>query len=680
VTAGTGLEPFALADGEQRQFALTSFGPKTITQQAPAGWSLAELSCTGDANAETDRVTGHVSVHVDAGDAIRCLYHNQRDATVTVRHETEPESGAEFGFTGTFGDWSLGDGERTFTVAAGSFGDVTLTQLPREDWTSAAPDCSGDAEAGTAGLTATLDVDPGERISCRFQSLQHATVTVVLDSDPDDGPVVSYTGTLGAFALEGDAAHAFPAVTPHRFGPAIITQHPVAGWAPSPPQCTGDADAVPEAHAVTLDIDAGEQIECRFAVTGPAPVPGIFPETSSFIGPFADGTGNLYTVTEASRTLFRPAIRKSEDGGRTWTEVDSGNRPSTDDLESVSLVQDGTRIHMLHQRSGYRVYYNSFNTSDASERPDAWVARDEQLFAGAGTPRDQSVSLVARRDGGLVAFYVISDREIAYRIKPPDGQWGAQAILDTAPSGRLLTQVLAERSSVDDTIHVAYQDHGGSSSVPSRILVRSLAPDAMLSAPVTVATDAISGSSGYKAMPNRGLAVLAGTAGDRLYVAWRRTDGRLVGSAVDGGVAAPPEVISDLRTYQNPLSVLSNQVVATMAPDAATAALAALYADDVSHDLWSDVRAGAWGTDSEGLDGTDVMAISANLVTHRGGTVLGVLFDEETGVVNEGAVHYVEFERSDVFEAERKYGASECIDPAWSSMRPAAGSSDSTGG
>jgi hypothetical protein len=188
----------------------------------------------------------------------------------------------------------------------------------------------------------------------------------------------------------------------------------------------------------------------------------------------------------------------------------------------------------------------------------------------------------------------------------------------------------------------------------SSILYRALGPDDVLSPPVTVASNAVSGSSAYKAMPNRGLVVLGAGGEDRVHVAWRRLDQRLVGAeiAVRDAVPTlgPEELISDAVTYQNPLGVLSNQVVGALAPDTAAGTLHALYADQATHDLWGDVRATTFGADRELLDDTDVMAISANVFAHAaangGRKVLGIVFDQVTGIADQGAVHYTEVELS----------------------------------
>lgn len=59
----------------------------------------------------------------------------------------------------------------------------------------------------------------------------------------------------------------------------------------------------------------------------------------------------------------------------------------------------------------------------------------------------------------------------------------------------------------------------------------------------------------------------------------------------------------------------------------------AVYADAVTHDLWAAKRTDeTWGTDTEAVDGTNAMHVSANVITHHDGTVLGFIWSEDAGV------------------------------------------------
>jgi hypothetical protein len=374
------------------------------------------------------------------------------------------------------------------------------------------------------------------------------------------------------------------------------------------------------------------------------PIPGIYPETSSYIGPFADKKGNLYTVTElGDGSNPDPCIRKSTDGGLTWTEVDEA-RPTQDDLESLWLVQDGTRIHMVHQRSGYRVFYNSFDTSDAPVNSDKWFTKNQEVAPPTSGPEDQSASLVARSDGTLVAFYQASLTQHAYKIRSPPGDWGPPTLVDTT-DGKKFSQIQAVKALKSDRIHIVYKN-----STDQTVVYRTLDDGNVLGPAQTIG---IGVSTRIHALGNHGIVVTDAAGVERVYTAWtRQSDKHLVGVAIDDGVVGPVQTISTKPVYEDPDSVASFATVSSLAagPDGD---VHAVYSDGPSdttgeHDLWYATRspAGTWSTPGKALDNTDVMAISANVYTHSpshgGRKVLGVVFDKETGISDMGAVHYTE--------------------------------------
>jgi hypothetical protein len=376
----------------------------------------------------------------------------------------------------------------------------------------------------------------------------------------------------------------------------------------------------------------------------PVVIGGVYPESNSFIGPFRDGNGSLYTVTELSAADPRPCIRKSTDGGRTWTEVDPANRPSHDDLESLWLVQEGTRIHVLHQRSGtsspMRVSYHSFNTSDAPSNPDSWQTKDE-VVALPG-PDNQAVSLVQRSNGDLLAFYRTTpsgaDQRIAWRKKQTGGSWGPETLVDSAP-GKSFTQVGAVRGA-NDRIHIFYKN-----DTDSAIWHRSLDSGDTLSPAETVNDTAT--STDDETMINPVYLDAAGT--ERVMAAWKRSsDGLLVGAVIENdGAPQAEEPISDVPVYEDPVRVTSLQAVASLAADDAANEIHAVYSDDARHGLWRDVRGDRmWGRDIQVVDGAEAEIISANVFTQSPGNgghkVVGIVFDANTGLAD-NEVFYTDF-------------------------------------
>ena len=140
----------------------------------PALWSLTSLVCS------EGTVTGATaSLTVDPGDVITCTYTNSRDATVTIVKDAVPNAAQDFAFTGSFGPFSLDDdadptlpASRTFTVSGTAFGAKTVSETAVVRWELTQISCIGDTEA-TVSLptrTVTLDVDPGETITCTYRN------------------------------------------------------------------------------------------------------------------------------------------------------------------------------------------------------------------------------------------------------------------------------------------------------------------------------------------------------------------------------------------------------------------------------------------------------------------------------------------------------------------------------
>jgi hypothetical protein len=374
------------------------------------------------------------------------------------------------------------------------------------------------------------------------------------------------------------------------------------------------------------------------------------------IGPITDSNGNLYTVTELEALDPRPCLRKSTDGGRTWTEVDAANRPSHDDLESVSLVKDRSKpylVHMLMQRSGTnRVSYNSFNMSDAPSAQDTWQIKNEVVaIPGANqndpatdsTPRDEWVSLVQRSNGDLIAFYATSKtvpgptgkEQIGYKVSS-GGVWGPEQLLPGASPTDSYTQAVAEMGD-GDVAHVFYKN-----DATERILYRTLDANGTWGATKDLTLHGTNSSDHIIATPVAHLHVVRPADGkvvERFVVGWKNSSDRTLHGTVidDGALVQTDTAISDVPVLSNPGSTQSVQTVAGFVADDESDEVYAVYSDDATHDLHYDVlpASGAWGRDFKALSAYEVMEIEPIVFTHRptdgGANVLGVLFDDNIG-------------------------------------------------
>jgi hypothetical protein len=658
-------------------FSTTGLDPlgtlMSVTGTPVDGWTQADIFCDRDDEAFWDAEAHFAELVVQPGEHIECHFRSERDATLTVVHDARPDSAQDFTFTtpgrkdpGSFTldddpDPALAD-RKVFTVSGRRFGTWVISAGEVEGWGLSDLSCTGDSEAEEIEPgTVELNIGIAEEIECRFVHSRDASVTLVHDTQPDSGQDYEFAAAgvqLQDFTLDDDADPTMPAqraftVSATGFGPKTITQAAVAGWSLAELSCTGDPQSAQNRaqRSVALVVDPGESIVCRFVSRRTGDVGGVYPEASNFIGPFRDGNGNLYTVTELTAATPRPVIRKSTDGGRTWNEVDGANRPTHSDLESVWMVQDGTRIHVLHQRSGSlttatRVSYHSFNTSDAATSPDTWQIKNQVVHvpALATNPDNQSVSLVQRSNGDLLAFYrtdasgpAQSDPErVAWRKKPAGGTWGAETIVDSTP-GKSFTQVAAVRGA-NDKVHIFYKN-----DTDSAVWHRSLDVGNTLSA-AEVVNDSPTSREDH-AMSNPAYVDAVGT--ERVTIAWKRaSDAALVGAVIDNDeTPQAEEVISDSAVYENPDRVESFQPVAALAADQATQKFHAVYSADATHDLWMDARNGGWGVDVPMVEATDAEIVSSNIFSHSAGNgghkVIGTVFDVNTGLID-NEVFYTE--------------------------------------
>ena len=189
-TTGAGLSDFSLDDDADATLSNTKvftvegnqLGEKSVTEQASAGWSLTDVTCS---QGTVDGAT--VTVDLAAGDDVTCTYVNKKDATVTIVKDAVPNDAQDFAYTTTgagLSGFSLDDdanatlsNTKVFRVSGADFGSKTVTESAQAGWDLTALECSeGTENLGTR--TATLSVNPGDAITCTFTNTKRASVTV----------------------------------------------------------------------------------------------------------------------------------------------------------------------------------------------------------------------------------------------------------------------------------------------------------------------------------------------------------------------------------------------------------------------------------------------------------------------------------------------------------------------
>ena len=298
-----GLSNFGpMGNGDTQAFPSLAVGAGfTVTEDAPAGWNLTGLQCSGPGSTSVtaSQATGTVSsTGLDVGDDVRCDFVNTKTPTqpavLTVVKQVDPARTAppfEFtlqGFGVQAGDQAFslqpdatGDARRTITVVpedAGSTYALDESALPG-GWDFSRVTCRIDERpvAGLTGPDIQITLLPGSSASCTFVNKPQARFTVVKKVSVADGQAgadqtFAFTQTgLGAFGPLGNGdTQTFADLTN---GSAIsVTETAIDGWS-SAITCTGTGS---ERYAVsdggrtvapTGGVASGDDVTCLYTNT-----------------------------------------------------------------------------------------------------------------------------------------------------------------------------------------------------------------------------------------------------------------------------------------------------------------------------------------------------------------------------------------------------------------------------
>jgi len=172
-----------------KAFTDVSPGSYTVTETVPAGWDLTDLSCNDpDGGTTWDVDTGIVTMDVDAGETIDCVYQNTKHGTLIVEKQTLPDGDTtSFEFTGNLSG-NLTDGQQ-LTVSDNFASTISSQEVVPADWNLVNIVCSGATDSlveigGTPGFVAgdtsiVVLPAPGETVHCVFTNQKQSSITVV---------------------------------------------------------------------------------------------------------------------------------------------------------------------------------------------------------------------------------------------------------------------------------------------------------------------------------------------------------------------------------------------------------------------------------------------------------------------------------------------------------------------
>lgn len=193
ITFSGDLGPFVLSDPGNSQHPYDGPGGRlyVVQEQIPAGWTVTNILCSGDADSGSiiDLAAGTVQIDLDAAEFINCTFINQPPIIPTGRieiiHQAQPATGQPFAYTGDLGDFELSDPssrQRHFNeVRAGTY---AIAEVIPPGWMLQQITCRGDSDNGTvtdvADAATIIDLDADETISCTFANVETAPPPVVV--------------------------------------------------------------------------------------------------------------------------------------------------------------------------------------------------------------------------------------------------------------------------------------------------------------------------------------------------------------------------------------------------------------------------------------------------------------------------------------------------------------------
>jgi DNA-binding beta-propeller fold protein YncE len=262
VTGPVNPPMFEVGDGQAQTFASLPPGSYSIEETQQAGYELASATCS-DGSPVTN-------VDIASGETVTCTFTNDRQSSIVVVKDAQPDDPQDFSFTAGGGlspssfqlddDGNESNGlarSRTFSGLTPASG-YSLSEASEPGW-------DGTATCSDGSPPSNIDLGPAEVVTCTFTNRKRGSITLNLDTQPDNPQDFSFTTTGGlspsSFDLDDDGNNGNDLSNTISFTdiPAThysIDQVPVPGWIQEEGTCTNGSDV--------SDIDLGpdEHITC----------------------------------------------------------------------------------------------------------------------------------------------------------------------------------------------------------------------------------------------------------------------------------------------------------------------------------------------------------------------------------------------------------------------------------
>ena len=345
----------------------------SISETVPAGWTQAGVICSDGSPA--------TNINVSEGENVVCTFTNDKQATLVVVKDSQPDDPQDFSFTAGGGlspsSFALDDDGDDFNGLAHSrtfanltpAGGYSVAEAPEPGWT-------GTADCSDGSPPSNIDLGIGEVVTCTFTNRRHGSITLNLDTQPDDPQDFAFTTSSGlspsSFTLDDDGDDgnglsntiSFPDVSP---GQHSIDQTPVPGWLQEDASCSNGSQ-LPD-----IDLAPAEHITCTVVVSQRSKIVVVKdarPNSSQDFD-FTAGGG----LTPTSFQLDDDALESNGLSSRRTFIVDPGTGYSVQEVGPPagwtlsSSCSDGSPATNIGVVAGETVTCTFTNTADAYVRP-----------------------------------------------------------------------------------------------------------------------------------------------------------------------------------------------------------------------------------------------------------------------------------------------------------------------
>jgi hypothetical protein len=361
------------------------------------------------------------------------------------------------------------------------------------------------------------------------------------------------------------------------------------------------------------------------AGTLPGSIGGVEPETHIRNPPFMTAAGWLYRVVESDLASGNhPAMYKSLDGGATWAEVDSGNRPSATDLEGVWVEQSGANLIVYVNRDD-TCWRCIFSTAT-----DTWGTQETVKTGMSSSGVEQAVAarVLSNGDEWIAYSNTLSGANNQAAVKKRTGANTYGTEIDLGGNTAIDWTVPQLAPGASDVTHVFLKD-----STNHRLYWRTLSSAGTLGTLTRI--DSAGTSNDHVAHTN---AVVYQSGGQEV-VGILYTDGSdiLKYVRIVAGTPQTPETVSSAAALMDPGVATNGGLVGHLALDGTTVHAVWARASDGSVLRASRTDAGAWSSETVEVPftagATDYAEyVYANVYTYpaalrSGAKVLAIVYD-----------------------------------------------------